>query len=234
MLYDNGITDANTATLKLFGCTTPQQLYGKNPGKLSPPFQPKGRDSLSFINEMMDLAFERGNHRFDRVHQRLDGTNFPAEVVLTIIEVGNEKIIQAVIQDLTDRKLAEETLLRSEQALRQQAQRELLLNQIANQIRTSLDLDTIVETAVQEIRNLMHLDWCIFTWYRPNSNPPVWEIVCEAKNAALPSLLGIYSVDDQSSVPRPHILRRQIMRIDDVSTFEDAEVRENFQALKIN
>ena len=29
MLYDNCITDANTATLKLFGCTTPQQLYGK-------------------------------------------------------------------------------------------------------------------------------------------------------------------------------------------------------------
>ncbi|MEG4499311.1 PAS domain S-box protein [Microcoleus sp. F10-C6] len=234
MLCDNCITDANTATLKLFGCTAPQQLYGKNPGKLSPPFQPNGRDSLSFINEMMDLAFERGNHRFDWVHQRLDGTDFPAEVVLTIIEVGNEKIIQAAIQDLTDRKLAEETLVRSEQALRQQAQRELLLNQIANQIRTSLDLDTIVETAVQEIRNLMYLDWCIFSWYRPNSNPPLWEIVCEAKNAALPSLLGTYSVGDQSSVPRRQILRRQIMRIDDVSTFEDAEVRENFQALKIN
>ena len=234
MLCDNDICDANTATLKLFGCTSPQELYGKNPGKLSPPFQPNGRDSLSLADEMIAIAFERGKHRFDWVHQRLDGTDFPAEVVLTVIEVGNEKIIQVVIQDLTDRKLAEETLVRSEQALRQQAQREQLLNQIANQIRTSLDLDTILATAVQEIRNLMHLDWCIFTWYRPNSNPPVWEIVCEAKNAALPSLLGTYSVDDRSSVPRPHILRRQIMRIDDVSTFEDAEVRENFQALKIN
>ncbi|MBD1886022.1 PAS domain S-box protein [Microcoleus vaginatus] len=234
MLYDHRITDANTATLKLFGCTTAQQLYGKNPGQLSPPFQPNGRDSVSLVNEILAIAFERGNHRFDWVHQRLDGTDFPAEVVLTVIEVGNEKIIQAVIQDLTDRKLAEETLVRSEQALRQQAQREQLLNQIANQIRNSLDLDTILETAVQEIRNLMHLDWCIFTWYRPNSNPPVWEIVCEAKNAALPSLLGTYSVDDQSSVPRRQILRREILRIDDVSTCEDAEARENFQALKIN
>lgn len=233
MLCDNAITDANTATLKLFGCTA-QQLYGQNPGKLSPRFQPNGRESLSLVNEMIAIAFERGNHRFDWVHQRLDGTDFPAEVVLTIIEVGNEKIIQAVLQDLTDRQLAEETVVRSEQALRQQARREQLLNQIANQIRTSLDLDTILETAVQKIRNLMHIDWCIFTWYRPNRNPPVWEIVCEAKNAALPSLLGTYSVEDQSSVALRQIWRREILRIDDVSTFEDVELRENFQALKIN
>jgi PAS domain S-box-containing protein len=234
MLCDNDICDANTATLKLFGCITPQELYGKNPGKLSPPFQPNGRDSLSLADEMIAIAFERGKHRFDWVHQRLDGTDFPAEVVLTVIEVGNEKIIQVVIQDLTDRKLAEETLVRSEQALRQQAQREQLLNQIANQIRTSLDLDTILGTAVQEIRNLMRLDWCIFIWYRPNSNPPVWDVTYEAKNADLPSILGTYPVDNKSSVPRRQILRREILRIDDVSTFEDAEVRENFQALKIN
>jgi len=233
MLYEKAIADANTATLKLFGCTAPQQLYGKNPGQLSPLFQPNGRDSLSLVNEMIAIAFERGNHRFDWVHQRLDGTDFPAEVVLTIIEVGNEKIIQAVVQDLTDRKLAEETVVRSEQVLRQQAQREQLLNQIANQIRNSLDLDTILATAVQEIRNLMQLDWCLFTWYRPNSNPPVWEIVCEAKNAALPSLLGTYVVDDKSSVAVRQILLRQIVRIDDVSTFEDAELREVFQASKV-
>ncbi|MEG5057097.1 PAS domain S-box protein [Microcoleus sp. A2-C5] len=234
MLYDSRIADANTATLKLFGCTAPQQLYSKKPGQLSPFFQPNGRDSLSIADEMMAIAFERGNHRFEWVHQRLDGTDFPAEVVLTVIEVGNEKIIQAVVQDLTDRKLAEETLVRSEQALRQQAQREQLLNQIANQIRNSLDLDTILATAVQEIRNLMQLDWCIFIWYRPNSNPPMWEIVCEAKNANLPSLLGTYAVDDQSSAAVQQILGRQIMRVDDVSFFEDVEVRAIFQAFKIN
>ncbi|MEG4307350.1 PAS domain S-box protein [Microcoleus sp. D3_18a_C4] len=234
MLCDNAITDANTATLKLFGCTTPQELYGQNPGTLSPPFQPNGKDSLSLAHEMIAIAFERGKHRFDWVHQRLDGTDFPAEVVLTVIEVGNEKMIQAVIQDLTDRKLAEETLVRSEEALRQQAQRELLLNQIANQIRTSLDLDTILATAVQEIRNLMHLDWCIFTWYRPNTNPPLWDVTYEAKNADLPSMLGTYPVDDKSSLAVGQILRREILRIDDVSTFEDVELRELFQASNFN
>jgi PAS domain S-box-containing protein len=234
MLDKNVICDVNQATIQLFGCTCKEQFLGNNPGQFSPDLQPNGRDSLSLAKEMMALAIERGNHRFDWVHQRSDGTDFPAEVVLTIIEVGDETIIQAVVQDLTHRKLAEETLVRSEQALRKQAQREQLLNQIANQIRNSLDLETILETAVQEIRNLMQLDWCIFIWYRPNSNPPVWEIVCEAKNAALPSLLGTYAVDDQSSVAVQRILRRQILQIDDVSTLEDAEVRELFQASKVN
>ncbi|WP_293125962.1 PAS domain S-box protein [Microcoleus sp. bin38.metabat.b11b12b14.051] len=233
MLDENGICDVNNATIALFGGTGKDQFVGKNPGKISPPFQPNGRDSLSMASEMMAIAFERGNNRFDWLHQRLDGTDFPAEVVLTIIKVGNQTLIEAVVQDLTDRKLAEETLVRSEQALRKQAQREQLLNQIANQIRNSLDLDTILATAVQEIRNLMQPDWCLFTWYRPNSNPPVWEIVCEAKKAALPSLLGTYVVEDESSPGVEQILRRQILRIDDVSTFEDAELREVFQALKV-
>ncbi|MCY7381933.1 MAG: PAS domain S-box protein [Microcoleus sp. CAN_BIN18] len=233
MLDENSICDVNNATIELFGGTGKEQFVGKNPGKLSPPFQPNGRDSLSMASEMMAIAFERGNHRFDWLHQRLDGTDFPAEVVLTIIKVGNQTLIEAVVQDLTDRKLAEATLVRSEQALRQQAQREQLLNQIANQIRNSLDLDTILATAVQEIRNLMQPDWCIFTWYRPNSNPPVWEIVCEAKNAALPSFIGTYVVEDESSPGVEQILRRQILRIDDVNTFENAELREVFQASKV-
>jgi PAS domain S-box-containing protein len=234
MLDENGIRNVNNATIELFGATSQGQFVGKNPGELSPPFQASGRDSLSMANEMIAIAFQRGNYRFDWLHQRLDGTDFPAEVVLTVIQVGNEKVIQAVVQDLTDRFLAEETLVRSEQALRQQAQREQLLNQIANQIRNSLELDTILSTAVQEIRNLMQPDWCIFTWYRPNSNPPVWDIVWEAKNVALPSFLGTYVVEDTSSAGVEQILRREVLRIDDVSTFDNVELRQAFQAIKVN
>ena len=234
MLDENGIRNVNNATIELFRATSQGQFVGKNLGELSPPFQPSGRDSLSIANEMIAIAFERGNHRFDWLHQRLDGTDFPAEVVLTVIEVGNQIMIQAVVQDLTERFLAEETLVRSEQALRQQALREQLLNQIANQIRNSLDLDTILATAVQEIHHLMELDWCVFLWYRPNSNPPIWEITYEAKNLVLPSLIGTYSVDVQSSAIVQQVLRLQILRVDDVSNLDDIEVREIYQAFGIN
>jgi PAS domain S-box-containing protein len=234
MLDENGIRDANSATIELFGCTDMQELYGKHLGELSPPLQPNVEDSWNLTNKMIAIAFERGNHRFDWVHRRLDGTDFPAEVILTAIDMGSEKIIQAIIQDLTDRKLAEEILVRSEQALRQQAQREKLLNQIASQIRNSLELDTILDTAVQEIRHLMQLDWCVFIWYRPNSNPPMWEIVYEAKNSGLPSLIGSYTVDEQSSAMVQQVLRLEILRLDDVSTLEDLEVRKIYQAFGVN
>jgi PAS domain S-box-containing protein len=234
MLDENGIRDANTATIELFGCTDTQQLYGKHPGELSPPMQPNREDSWNLANKMIAIAFERGNHRFDWVYRRLDGTEFPAEVILTAIDMGDETIIQAIIQNLTDRKLAEEILVRSEQALRQQAQREKLLNQIASQIRNSLELDTILATAVQEIHHLMQLDWCVFIWYRPNINPPMWEIVCEAKNPALASLIGSYAVDEQSSAMVQQVLRLEILRLDDVSTLEDLEVREIYQAFGVN
>ncbi len=234
MLDENGIRNVNNATIELFGATNQGQFVGKNPGEFSPPFQPSGRDSLTQANEMIAIAFERGNHRFEWLHQRSDGTDFPAEVVLTIIQVGNEKVIQAVVQDLTDRFLAEETLVRSEQALRQQAQREQLLNQIANQIRNSLDLDTILATAVQEIHHLMQLNWCVFIWYRPNSHPPVWDIVCEAKNPDLPSLIGSYAVEGQSSPMVQQILRLEILRLNDVGTLGDLEVRQIYQAFGIN
>jgi PAS domain S-box-containing protein len=234
MLDEKGICSANSAILELFRCSNQLDLCGKHPAEISPPIQPNGRDSLNLATEMISLACERGNHRFDWIHRRADGTDFPAEVVLTPIEMDDRIIIEAVVQDLTERKQAEQILVRSEQALRQQAQREKLLNQIASQIRNSLDLDTILETAVQEIRNLMQQDWCIFTWYRPNNNPPVWETVYEAKKPNLPSSIGSYAIDEKSSVIVQHLLRLEMLRIDDVSNFQDLEVCEIYRSWGVN
>lgn len=111
---ENGMFDCNTAYMRLFGYADRQDCYGKHPADLSPPYQPDGRDSWSVVNEKIAIAFEQGSHRFEWVHRRLDGTDFPAEVVLTAIELGNRKIFQAVIEDLTERKAAEEYLRQSE------------------------------------------------------------------------------------------------------------------------
>ncbi|MEM9246046.1 MAG: PAS domain S-box protein, partial [Cyanobacteria bacterium P01_F01_bin.153] len=51
----------------------------------------------------------------------------------------------------TPRKLAEIALVESNKQIQQQARQERLLNQIANQIRASLELDDILETTVREI-----------------------------------------------------------------------------------
>lgn len=51
---------------------------------------------------------------FETVHKRKNGSTYPCEVRLQLFEYENEKIFLAVIQDITDRKLAEEALKESE------------------------------------------------------------------------------------------------------------------------
>ena len=61
--------------------------------------------------------------------------------------------------------------------------REGLLFGLASQIRNSLDIDTILATAVSEIRALLQVDQCHFIWYLLSSNEePSFAITHEAKS----------------------------------------------------
>ena len=106
-----------------------------------------------------------------------------------------------------DRAWAREELL---------SRREGLLFQLASQIRSSLDLDTILDTAVTEIRSLLGVDCCHFLWCNSEPNRPSLSVTHEACNPELPSLLGEY--------PPPHLAplaqtihNLQRLRIDDLS-----------------
>ena len=134
--------------------------------------------------------------------------------------------IIGTVNDITERKLAEEALRQSEAQLRQKAQREQLLNQIASQIRESLDIDTILATTVQTIRNLLQVDRCIFIWYFP-SPEPVWHIVHEAKNPDLFSLLGYYPADVTGTLAQ-RLFNLEIYRVDDVAALSEQIEREYF------
>jgi len=119
LLNETAFFDCNPATLEIFGCTSKDQLCGKNPAEFSPKFQPNGEDSVTLTTEKIQTALHTGSCRFEWLHRRLDGSEFPAEVWLTSMELGTEsKIIQAVIRDITERKRAEEALRASQQMLR--------------------------------------------------------------------------------------------------------------------
>ncbi len=69
-----------------------------------------GEDSFTLANQNIAIAFEQGNYHFEWTHRRADGTDFPVEIWLTTVEVGSEKLVQAIIYDLSERKEVEETL----------------------------------------------------------------------------------------------------------------------------
>ncbi len=51
-----------------------------------------------------------------------------------------------------------------------ESRRQAILFRLATQIRQSLELSTILETAVTEIRNLLRVDRCLFAWYKPGKS----------------------------------------------------------------
>lgn len=106
--------DCNQATVDMLRFDSRDQVLQTHPSELSPPTQPDGRDSREKADEMIALAFERGNHRFEWDHRRADGEVFPVEVLLTVAVEKDEKILHTVWRDITERKQLEEQLLQSQ------------------------------------------------------------------------------------------------------------------------
>jgi HD-GYP domain-containing protein (c-di-GMP phosphodiesterase class II) len=67
---------------------------------------------------MMLLALEKGSHFFEWTHRRADGTDFPAMVLLSRIENGGTRLLQATVRDISDQKRIEEEIQRILENLR--------------------------------------------------------------------------------------------------------------------
>ncbi|MDD5250989.1 MAG: PAS domain S-box protein [Rhodocyclaceae bacterium] len=103
-----GFCDCNKAAVQMFGHASRDDFLGGVLSQLFPPTQPGGRDSMSLANEHMAAAFERGSDRFEWLHRRQDGTEFPAEVLLTAMTLDGKPALQATVRDITERQRAAE------------------------------------------------------------------------------------------------------------------------------
>jgi PAS domain S-box-containing protein len=110
LLDENGFFDCNAATLKIFGLPSMNRFISKHPHDLSPPKQPGGKDSLTAFNEHIATAFEKGSDYFEWMHKCVDGTIFPATVLLNHMKLKDRDILQAVVRDITEQKRSEDEL----------------------------------------------------------------------------------------------------------------------------
>lgn len=108
IIEDNKFIDCNQATVRMLRYSQKSELLDTHPSELSPERQPDGRLSHEKADEMMDIAYEKGSHRFEWAHKRADGEVFPVEVLLTAVQVTEEKrLLHTVWRDITDRKQSE-------------------------------------------------------------------------------------------------------------------------------
>jgi PAS domain S-box-containing protein len=119
---EKGFIDCNEAAVRMFGGSSHDEIIGKHPGQLSPPTQPGGRDSMSLSKELIAAAFKDGSNRFEWMHCRLDGSEFPAEVLLTAMKLDGKAVLQATARDITERKLAEEKIRKLNEELETKVQ----------------------------------------------------------------------------------------------------------------
>jgi PAS domain S-box-containing protein len=109
------ITECNPQALRLFGCTSQQQLVGKSVVDLSPVRQPDGRNSLEKSRELTLRAMAGESMIFEWKCRRVDRTLFDAEVSLKTLVIGREHVTQCLMRDITERKRAQGLLQQSEE-----------------------------------------------------------------------------------------------------------------------
>jgi len=91
-----------------------EELSGMTPPELKPEFtETTFRD---MIRPLIDK--EKEVHTFTTTHLRKNGSTYPVEVKLQLIETSNQKNFLAIINDITERKLIEDKLKISEERFR--------------------------------------------------------------------------------------------------------------------
>jgi len=127
------------------------QILTLQPSMISPETQPDGRRSEEKQHEMINAALEQGGNRFEWTHRRLDGEEFPAEVLLTPVKVGRQDALYAVVRDISKLKQSENALRDSEARL-SEAQK------LARLGTWSWDVEKDVVTWSEELYGMLGMD----------------------------------------------------------------------------
>jgi PAS domain S-box-containing protein len=108
---------------------------------------------------------------------------------------GQAVATRGIFRDISAAKQVEAARKQNEQIVRQQAERESVLREITQRIRKSLDLKTIFETAVREIRQFMTTDRVGIFKFNSKSNFGEGEFIAESVDLKFESILGIKVCD---------------------------------------
>lgn len=216
-LEEGKFIEVNESFLRVSGYSR-EEVIGRTTADLGIWAQPEERARIREI-----LRVEGSIHSLEFEFCKKSGEIVVGLLSAEIVNLEDELYLLAVTTDITQRKQAEEILRLSEAKYRELAQQEELQNRLTKAIRNSLDLDQILETAVQEIRSLLEIERCHFMWFHFLPEP-YWETVKESKLSSLPSHVGRYALGSFVSDPQAFLAELSLMNIrlsHDIRTLED-------------
>jgi len=137
-LEDQTFLYCNQAALALYRATSVDQLQRSRVTDLSAERQPDGTLSVDGLRVHVAAAINNGTEHCEWLAKRLDGALFTADIRIAVITLeSGRRVLQTIVEDITERKAAEE-------ALERRARRDELVGQISRRF-----LETDVETAVR-------------------------------------------------------------------------------------
>jgi PAS domain S-box-containing protein len=97
------IREVNNRALETYGYTREELLHLKVENLRAP-------ETVKDLRVRINTLDEHEGTRYETIHQRKDGTIFPVEASLRLIEIEGKKFYQAILHDITKRKRADEML----------------------------------------------------------------------------------------------------------------------------
>ena len=148
------ITKVNHTDLEMLGYTT-EEMIGQPIWKLNVGEEIVREQVMAKLAGILPPGKE-----LERVYRRKDGTIFPVliEDRLILDENGQIKGIRCTIQDITERKRAEEALRRSEEEAKRLAQENAIMAEIGRIISSTLNIEEVYERFAEEVRKLIPFD----------------------------------------------------------------------------
>jgi diguanylate cyclase (GGDEF)-like protein/PAS domain S-box-containing protein len=105
------IVEWNRRAIDWFDHQGVSDLSGLDIASLSPAQQPDGRASDEAWMDKVRLASSQRGGMFDWLFRARDGSDFYGEISLTPVGTGKEALVQLVVRDVTERRLAELQML---------------------------------------------------------------------------------------------------------------------------
>jgi len=137
--------DCNRAALNLHRIKSRENFIGLKPSQLSPKRQPDGQLSEKLAEEHITAALSEGVKIFDWTHCTAEGEPVNAMVTLSPMELGNKKLVMAIVRDITEKR-------QSEALQRFQAQ---IIDQIHDSV-ISVDMGGVITSWNKGSKNLFH------------------------------------------------------------------------------
>ncbi len=107
------------------------------------------------LSDVLDELQEKGEMKFEMIHQAKDGTEIPVEIKSHIFELEGEKRVLSIARDITDRKKAEERIEENKDKLER-------LHEISAELQACQSEEEVYSFAVQAAEDILEFDICGF------------------------------------------------------------------------